>query len=91
MKPVTVVMQAAIKGAEIAEKAWKMGNLTKEERNPYAKALVKKTLTNAGIEITPQIAMIVDGVIEAVCFVLPHASKNENEEDVPATPVIRGD
>lgn len=84
-------MQAAIKGAEIAEKAWKMGNLTKEERNPYAKALVKETLTNAGIEITPQIAMIVDGVIEAVCFVLPHASKKENEEDAPTTPVIRGD
>ena len=80
-------MQAAIKGAEIAEKAWKMGNLTKEERNPYAKALVKETLTNAGIEITPQITMIVDGVIEAVCFVLPHEKKNEDEN----VPIIRGE
>ena len=90
LKTVSTVMKAAIEGAQIAEKAWKMGNLTKEERNPYAKSLVKETLGNAGIEITPQIAMIVDGIIEAVCMVLPHEKKDPVEEN-ENVPEIRGD
>ena len=72
---VQTVMKAAIEGAEIAEKAWKMGNLEKEDRNPYAKALVRETLSKTGITITPQIEMIISGVIEAVCIVLPHEKK----------------
>lgn len=87
---VKTVMSAAIEGAEIAEKAWKMGNLDKDERNTYAKKLVKETLSKAGIEITPQIEMIVSGIIEAVCIVLPHEDKS-TEQDISATPVIRGD
>lgn len=83
-------MKAAIEGAEIAEKAWKMGNLEKDERNAYAKKLVKETLDKAGIEITPQVELIVAGVIEAVCIVLPH-EKKEAYEEVSAVPVIRGD
>lgn len=90
LKTVSTVMRAAIDGAQIAEKAWKLGNLTKEERNPYAKSLVKETLGNAGIEITPQIAMIIDGVIEAVCIVLPHEKKAPEEEN-ENVPEIRGD
>jgi len=90
LKTVSTVMKAAIEGAEIAEKAWKLGNLTKEERNPYAKSLVKETLGNAGIEITPQIAMIIDGIIEAVCIVLPHEKKAPEEEN-ENVPEIRGD
>lgn len=89
LKVVNIIMNAAIEGAEIAEKAWKMGNLDKDERNAYAKKLVKETLAKAGIEVTPQIEMIVSGVIEAVCIVLPHAKKEEQE--VSATPLIRGD
>lgn len=87
LKTVSTVIKAAIKGTEMAEKAWKLGNLTKEERNPYAKTIIKESLADAGIEITPQIAMIVDGIIEAVCFVLPHAKKEEESENVPE---IRG-
>ena len=37
LKIVNTVMNAAIEATEIAEKAWKMGNLKKDERNPYAK------------------------------------------------------
>ena len=90
LRIVYVVMKAAIEGAEIAEQAWKLGNLEKEERNTYAKKLVKETLAKAGIEITPQIEMIVGGIIEAVCIILPHNQK-PNEEEVPVVPVIRGD
>ena len=94
LKIVYIIVQAAIEGAEIAEKAWKMGNLDKDERNAYAKKLVKETLAKAGIEITPQIELIVSGVIEAVCIVLPHANKDDNKEEneeIPVTPVVRGD
>ena len=90
LKVVHTIMKAAIEGAEIAEKAWKMGNLDKDERNAYAKKLVKETLSKAGIEITPQVEMIVSGIIEAVCIVLPHEKKDCGEE-VSAVPVIRGD
>ena len=86
LKTVSTVMKAAIEGAEIAEKAWKLGNLAKQERNAYAKTLIKETLDKAGIEITPQIAMIIDGVIEAVCMVLPH----EKNHDAPV-PEICGE
>lgn len=90
LKTIHTVMKAAIEGAEIAEKAWKMGNLEKDERNAYAKKLVKETLAKAGIEITPQIELIIGGVIEAVCILLPHEN-NKTEEEVPVTPVVRGD
>lgn len=83
-------MKAAIEGAEIAEQAWKIGNLDKDERNTYAKKLIKETLSKAGIAITPQIEMIVSGIIEAVCMVLPHEKNNENEPVMPV-PVVRGD
>lgn len=86
LKTVSIVMRAAIEGAQIAEQAWKLGNLAKEERNAYAKSLVKETLGKAGIEITPQIAMIIDGIIEAVCMVLPH----EKNHDAPV-PEICGE
>lgn len=90
MKIIYIVMNAAIEGAEIAEQAWKMGNLEKDERNAYAKKLVRETLSKAGIEITSQIEQIVSGLIEAVCIVLPHEKKN-SAEDASAIPVIRGD
>ena len=90
LKIIHTVMKAGIEGAEIAEKAWKMGNLEKDERNAYAKKLVKETLAKAGIEITPQIELIIGGVIEAVCILLPHENKKEDAE-ISATPVVRGD
>ena len=90
LQVVHTVMKASIEGAEIAEKAWKMGNLEKDERNAYAKKLVQETLAKAGIEVTPQIELIIGGVIEAVCILLPHENK-KTEEEVPVTPVVRGD
>ena len=66
-----------------------MGELDKEQRNAYAKTLIKDTLGKIGITITPQIEMIVNGAIEAVCIVLPH--EKNGWEEVPVTPVVRGD
>lgn len=77
LKVVHTIMIAAIDATEVAEKAWKMGNLEKSERNAFAKMLVKDTLSKAGIEVTPQVEMIISGVIEAVCIVLPHENKGQ--------------
>ena len=85
LKTVYIIMNAAIEGAEIAEKAWQMGNLEDDERNAYAKKLVKETLGKADIIVTPQIDMIVNGIIEAVCMILPHQNKT------PVVPVIVGE
>lgn len=82
IKIVYVIMIAAIEGAEIAERAWQMGNLEKEDRNAFAKNLVKETLGKAGITVTPQVEAIIAGVIEAVCIVLPHNSKPETVPEI---------
>ena len=82
LKVVNTIAKAAIEAAEIAERAWKIGNLKREDRNPFAKALVKDTLAKAGIEVTEQVAMIVDGAIEATCLVLPHEKHTEPTQEV---------
>ena len=81
LKIINTIMRAAIEAAETAEKAWKMGNLAKDERNAYAKALVKETLRKIGVEITDKVAAIIDGAIEATCMILPHEKQPEPEVD----------
>lgn len=82
MKIVYAIMIAAIEGAEIAEKAWQVGTLQKEDRNVFAKTLVKDTLNKAGITITPQVEAIVAGVIEAVCIILPHKTDDNSAHEI---------
>lgn len=79
VKELDTVVDVAVKAAEMAEKAWKMGSLEKEERNAYAKKLVAEALAEAGIEITDQVKMIIDGAIEATCMILPHVSHKDEE------------
>lgn len=82
MKIVQTITRTAVEGAEIAERAWKMGNLPKEDRNAFAKALIQDTLRKTGIEITPQVAMIIDGAIAATCMILPHEPPKEEVLEV---------
>ena len=49
-----------------------MGKLPKEERNDYAQLIVADVLKEAGITVTEQIQMIIDGGIEMMCLLLPH-------------------
>lgn len=72
LKDVQTVVNAAVKGAELAEQAWKLGSIEAEERNAYAKKLVADALAEAGINVTDQVRMIIDGAIEATCMILPH-------------------
>ena len=72
LKTIMTVLEAASKGTQAAEELWKMGQLPKDERNAYAKKLASEILTEAGIEVTAQIQMIIDGAIEIVCMLMPH-------------------
>lgn len=63
-KTIVAVLEAAGEGAETAEELWKLGELPMEERNAYAKEIAAEVLTKAGIEVTEQIQMIIDGAIE---------------------------
>lgn len=72
LKLVITVLNAACAGAETAEDLWLMGRLPKEERNEYAQLLVAQTLKEAGINVTEQVQMIIDGGIEMMCLLLPH-------------------
>lgn len=69
------VLKAASEGAKVAEELWLMGDLEKEERNIYAKQLAHAILNDSGIEITKQIEVIINGIIEVVCVLLPHGVK----------------
>lgn len=71
-KTIVAVLEASGEGAKTAEELWKIGQLPKEERNAYAKKLTAEVLEKAGIEVTEQIQMIIDGAIEMVCMLMPH-------------------
>lgn len=68
-----------MEATELAEKAWLLGNLEKDERNAYAKEVAYSFLEDVGIEITPQVEAIVAGVIEMTCMVLPHGVEPETQ------------
>lgn len=76
-KIVHTVLKAGAEAAETAEQAWLMGELEKDERNAYAKKLAHDTLEKAGIIVTAQIDMIINGIIEVVCILLPHGVEPE--------------
>lgn len=77
LKKVITVLEAACEAAETAEELWKMGELPKEERNVYAQLLVADVLKKAGIDVTEQIQMIIDGSIEMMCLLMPHGVEPE--------------
>lgn len=72
LKIIHVIMRAAAESAEFAEQAWLLGQIEKEKRNEYAKSIARNVCMKAGIELTDQVQMIISGIIEAVCVVLPH-------------------
>lgn len=75
-----MAFDAASQGAQMAEELWKMGQLPKDDRNAFAKKVARDTLESAGIEVTEQIQMIIDGIIEVVCMLMPHGVKPDGEE-----------
>lgn len=80
LRVIKTILNAAVDATELAEKAWLMGELEREERNPYAKTLARNVLEKAGITVTAQVEAIINGVIEMTCMVLPHGVEPEEKE-----------
>lgn len=76
LKIAHATLKAGAEAAQEAERLWIMGELPKEERNAFAKTMAKETLEKAGIEVTAQIDMIIAGMIEVMCILLPHGVKD---------------
>lgn len=87
LKSVIAIFEAACAGAETAENLWLMGKLPKEERNAHANALIAGVLEDAGIEVTPQIQMIVAGAIEMICMLMPHGQEPKTQPESEAEEV----
>jgi len=66
------VLNAASEATQKAEMLYKEALIDKEDRNRYAKELIKVALDNAKIEMTPQIQEVIDGCIAVVCMLMPH-------------------
>ena len=73
----TKIVQAAIEGTVEAENLWKQGQLDKEKRNEYAQTYIETTLSKAGIDLSEQAHLFVNGVITLVCYLLPHNTQPE--------------
>lgn len=79
LNQVITVLDAACNGAKTAEELWLLGKLPKDERNEYAKTIVADVLKEAGITVTGQIQMIIDGGIEIMCLLMPHGLEPKTE------------
>lgn len=77
IKAIGLMLNAGIEATEMAEQAWKLGELQRDERNAYAKKWAKDTQETLGIEVTSQIECVIAGVIEMTCMVLPHESHEQ--------------
>lgn len=87
LRIIKLALNAGVEATELAEKAWLMGNLAKDERNPYAKQLAKEMLETIGIEVNEKIEVIIAGVIEMACMVLPHGVEPQPQEQEVALAV----
>ena len=86
LRVIKTILNAAVDATELAEKAWLMGQLKREERNPVAKQLAREVLEKAGIEVTAQVEAIISGVIEMTCMVLPHGMEPQVQEQEAVVP-----
>jgi len=86
LRVIKTILNAAVDATELAEKAWLMGHLEREERNPVAKQLAREVLEKAGIEVTAQVEAIISGVIEMTCMVLPHGVEPQVQEQEAVVP-----
>lgn len=78
---IAAVISAGIEAAGYAENLWLQGEIDKTMRPQYAQQYIQILLEKAGIEITDNVNTIVAGAIAITCYLMPHyTEKNEEEE-----------
>jgi len=69
------IIDLSEKAATAAEQLWQSSQMTTDQRKETATKLVTDCLTVANVEVTPDVAKIIDGAVEAAVFALPKTDK----------------
>lgn len=81
IKTVTTVVSASIEAAGYAENLWLQGEIDKNMRERYAAQYINTLLERAGINVTDSINTIISGIIAMTCYLMPHYSQDEQQEE----------
>lgn len=75
------IISAGIEAAGYAENLWLQGEIDKTMRPQYARQYICILLEKAGIAVTDSINTIISGVIAITCYLMPHYSEENKEEE----------
>ena len=78
---IVAVISAGIEAAGYAENIWLQGEIDKTMRPQYAQQYIQILLEKAGIEVTDSINTIISGAIAIACYLMPHYTENNQEEE----------
>ena len=78
---IVAVISAGIEAAGYAENLWLQGEIDKTMRPQYAQQYIQILLEKAGIEVTDSINTIISGAIAIACYLMPHYTENNQEEE----------
>lgn len=78
---IVAVISAGIEAAGYAENLWLQGEIDKTMRPQYAQQYIQILLEKAGIEVTDGINTIISGAIAIACYLMPHYTENNQEEE----------
>ena len=81
LNTIKTIIVASIEAAGYAENLWLQGEIDKSMRPKYAAEYVNILLERAGIKITNNITIIIDGIIALTCYLMPHYSSQEEKEE----------
>ena len=78
---IVAIISAGIEAAGYAENLWLQGEIDKTMRPQYAQQYIKILLERAGIQTNESINTIISGVIAVTCYLMPHYSEENKEEE----------
>lgn len=81
LKTISIVISAAIEATGYAENLWLQGEIDKTMRPQYAQEYIEIILERANIEVTDNISTILSGIIALTCYLMPHYSEENKEEE----------
>ena len=66
-----IIIKAATEAARKAEDLAKLGDLEKDKRHEYAFHMIEATLNEAGVAMTDNISMLINGALVLAAMLLP--------------------
>lgn len=81
IQTITAIISAGIEATGYAENLWLQGEIDKTMRPQYAQEYIEIILERANIKVTDNITTILSGVIALTCYLMPHYSEENKEEE----------